>query len=53
MHGEGAAYTEEKAYSDFLLHEFTDKVVDERMTCTVNPRARTSTVDKERTDCIG
>lgn len=37
----------------FLLHEFTDKVVDEHMTCTVNPRARTSTVDKGRTDCIG
>lgn len=48
MHGVGA----EKG-NDFLLHEFSVKVVGEHMTHRVNPRAKTSVVDKERTDDIG
>ena len=42
-----------KTYNDFLSHMFTEKVIGERMTCTANPRARTSIVDKERTGYIG
>lgn len=51
MHGVGAE--KGKAHRDFLLHEFTVEVVGEYMTSTVNPRAKTSIVDKERTDYIG
>lgn len=50
MHGVDAE--KGKVHSDFLLYEFTVKVVGEHMTCTVNPRAKTSAVDKERTDYI-
>lgn len=42
-----------KTCNDFLSHVFTEKVIGEHMTCTANPRARTSTVDKERTGYIG
>lgn len=37
----------------FYCMSFTVEVVSEYMTCTVNPRAKTSVVDKEKTDYIG